>query len=271
MLWSITCSQIEYKMNKLKQKLAYKFPNLRNVLILLKLYCKHPQKLVLDLKILLRKKRGKKLGITFIKPNNYIYIFFDRFDDSSSIIDVGCGYEAELSVYLISRYGLRAFGVDPTIKHRKLLHNLEQQLQGKFKHIRFAVTSSEGEIIFHETEDNESGSVLMDHKNIISDRIKSYKVETTTISGLLNYLGLQTVDFLKLDLEGAEYDLLCDVSENDLNAFKQIYVEFHHHAIKRYSSKDTNMIVSSICKKGFNSFSLDDHNYLFYRNCFDGK
>lgn len=258
-------------MNKLKQKIAYKFPNLRNVLILLKLYCRRPQKLLLDLKAFLRKKKGKKLGITFIKPNNYLYVFFDIFDNFSTVIDVGCGYEAELSVYLISRYGLKAFGVDPTRKHRKLLHHLEQQLQGKFKHIRLAITSSEGEITFHETQDNKSGSILTDHKNIISDRIMSYKVKTTTISGLLNYLGLKTVDFLKLDLEGAEYDLLHDVSEDDLKAFRQIYIEFHHHSIKRYSSKDTNMIVSSICKKGFKSFSLDDHNYLFYRNIADNK
>lgn len=250
------------------RKFLSKYPKLNEKAVAIKLYTKFPQKIVTDFKILIRKPKAKKLGIVFLKPN---LIYLDRFDDSSVIIDVGCGYEADLSVYLISRYGLKAFGVDPTIKHRKLLHNLEQQLQGKFKHIRLAVTSLEGEIIFHETEDNESGSVLMDHKNIISDRIKSYKVKTTTISGLLNYLGLKTADFLKLDIEGAEYDLLCDVSENDLKAFKQIYVEFHHHAIKRYSSIDTNMIVSSICKKGFNSFSLDDHNYLFYRNCLDGK
>jgi hypothetical protein len=51
---------------------------------------------------------------------------------------------------------------------------------------------------------------------------------------------------------------------NDLKPFKQIFVEFHHNAIRKYSIKDTKAIAKSLCEKGFNYFTLDNVNYLFY-------
>ena len=73
------------------------------------------------------------------------------------------------------------------------------------------------------------------------------------------------IAFLKLDLEGAEYDLLRDVTTADLEGLKQIFVEFHHHCIEEYSTADTLEIVQLIHSTGMNYFTIDDHNYLFYQ------
>lgn len=83
------------------------------------------------------------------------------------------------------------------------MKKLEEMTSNKFKHINLAVASEEGEVMFYETLDYESGSLYKDHKNIVSDRVRSYTVKTTTISGLVKYLNLHTVDLIKLDLEGA--------------------------------------------------------------------
>ena len=205
--------------------------------------------------------RSKMAGVQFLKPN---YVYFDRFNEASVVIDVGCGHEAEFSRYLIEKYNLRAFGVDPTRKHAQFLKIIEESTKGKFRHLALAITGENGFITFNESEQNESGSILSGHTNIINDDIKTYEVESVNLHELVRRIGLTPIDFIKLDLEGAEYKLLEGISEKDLEPFKQIYVEFHHHCTN-YSIRDTKAIVNKIRGMGFKVFTLDRHNYLFYK------
>ena len=46
--------------------------------------------------------------------------------------------------------------------------------------------------------------------------------------------------------------------------FDQVFVEFHHHCIENRSAGETAEIVRSINQLGLTSFTLDDHNVLFY-------
>jgi FkbM family methyltransferase len=202
-----------------------------------------------------------RLGITFRPPN---YVYFDAFTESSVVADVGCGHEAELSRLLIKEHGLRAFGVDPTRKHAPYLRELEQTTAGRFTHLPFAVTCANGPLTFHESDENESGSVLRGHANILQDRTHDYEVESVDLTHLARRLGGGNVDLLKLDLEGAEYDLLAHVSGAALQPFSQLFVEFHHHCTD-HSVRETKALVARIARAGFKVFTLDAHNYLFYR------
>ncbi len=249
---------------KILRTLIRSFPRLRNFLVNGKLYLSHPVMWRPAIKRILRTSKAHKLGITIVKPQE-TYLYIDDFNPSSTIIDVGCGKDADLSVYLISRYGLKSYGVDPTLKHNKSLKDIENITHGKFKHVSLAVSSQAGDLAFYETLDHESGSFYKSHKNILTDRIRSYKVKAVTISGLLKHLGLQSADFIKLDIEGAEYELLNSMDLDDLKKFKQVYIEFHHHAFKQFTINDTKAIVRKICNIGFDVFSLEDYNYLFYK------
>jgi hypothetical protein len=91
----------------------------------------------------------------------------------------------------------------------------------------------------------------------------SYEVPAVGLNRLREHVGVDRVDFLKLDLEGAEYELLDTVSSEDLAPFAQIFVEFHHHAVAAITIRDTERVVARVCQMGFNAHSLDDHNYLF--------
>lgn len=200
-------------------------------------------------------------GISFFDPN---YVFLDRFEESSTVIDVGCGSEAEFSLFMIHKYGLNAYGVDPTRKHAPSLKKLEEQTGGKFQHLPLAVSVENGSIMFHESSDNESGSLLLEHINIQNDETRSYEVESVSPKELLSRLGLSRVEFIKLDLEGAEYELLQGLKKEDLEPFRQIFIEFHHHCTG-YTEKDTRKRVKQLAHMGFKVFSLDLHNYLFYK------
>ena len=181
------------------------------------------------------------------------------------VIDVGCSYKAEFSVAMIERYGARAIAVDPTLKHRSALAKLADRYPDRFQHVPFAISAHNSTTTFFESSTNESGSIMPDHVNAVRDELTRYEVTTVTPTALLKHLGLDSADILKLDIEGAEYELLRNIREDDLVSFPQIFIEFHHHAVERYSQADTRMLVNKVCGFGYRAYSFDDHNYLFAR------
>ncbi len=218
-----------------------------------------------NVKKFVRLQQFKRKGIEYCPPN---FIFSPekwKKDHVPVVIDVGCGYKAELSVMMIERYGAKVFAVDPTLKHRPALANLCDKYKSRFCHIPFAISTSDGTQTFFESKINESGSIMPDHVNIVNDETISYEVKVLTPLSLLAHVGIDSADMLKLDIEGAEYDLLENLSGNQLLPFGSIFIEFHHHAVSRYCEADTTRLVDKLCGFGLKAFSLDDHNYLFVR------
>lgn len=205
---------------------------------------------------------GKSKGILFVYPN---YIFRNTFTEDSTIIDAGCGYDADFSVYMIKKYDLKAIGIDPTKKHIESLKTVSNATQGKFTHKLIAISATNGSISFNESEDNVSGSILKEHKNIQRDKVKTYDVESINLKSLPAYLGLKTIEYIKLDLEGAEYAIFKDLKPEDIRDYKQIFIEFHHHYVPIFSQNDTTKAVAKLKSYGFKSYSVDNRNYLFYK------
>ena len=203
----------------------------------------------------------KILRIQYYPPN---YVYFDNFDRSSVIVDIGCGHEAELSKHLIEKHDLQAFGVDPTIKHAQSLRILEETTKFRFRYLALAVTKTNGVVAFNQSRQNESGSVLSEHTNVKHDDIETYNVESVNLRELVRRIGIVPIDLVKLDLEGAEYELLDEIGDEDLNPFKQIFIEFHHHCTN-HTAQETKQMVRTIRKKGFKVFTRDRHNFLFYK------
>lgn len=208
-------------------------------------------------RILLAKRRG----IKYLPPN---FIFFPTLNSSSIVIDVGCGFDADLSCSLIKRYKVNAIVVDPTRKHKSNLLDLAKKYGKKFKYLQLALSKNIGKTTFYESLNNESGACLPDHVNILNDNIRSYSVDSVNLDWLANKIG-KSIDLLKIDIEGAEYELLRNVKKASLIPFKQIFIEFHHHAIESYTYEDTLNVVTKFQNFGYHYFSIDNHNFLFFR------
>ena len=214
-----------------------------------------------ELKKASRLRRLEELGLKYVHPN---FLYHADLKKDGVAVDAGCSYEADFSQYMINEHHLKAYGVDPTRKHQPALKALEERYVDRFTHLPLAISAQNGTLTFHESAENESGSLLDDHVNVRQDQITSYKVESVTLRALSERVG-DEVEILKLDLEGAEYALLDEVSADDLTPFKQVFIEFHHHAIPEYNVSDTARLVKRIEGFGYQSYSLDDHNYIFYR------
>ena len=214
------------------------------------------------LHIFTKKLLAQSKGIQFFPPN---YIYLPRFDQHSTVIDAGCADDPELAIHLMSTFGVKVYAVDPTRKHAPTLQELEAANQGRFHHVAAAVASQSGNLKFFESQDNVSGSLLQAHANVQRDQVLSYEVKAMTIADLMREYDMESVDLMKLDLEGAEYSLLGDIDADQLSNVKQLFVEFHHHCLPQYSLDDTRRVAAHVETKGFEAFSLDGHNFLFYR------
>ena len=180
----------------------------------------------------MRQQDARRKGILYVPPN---FIYQPWLNSDSLVIDAGCSYEADFSLFMIERYGVKAYGVDPTRKHKPALETLEESHKDHFFYLPLAICAQNGSLIFHESRIHESGSIFNDHTNMLRDETISYEVEAVTPATLLERIGVEKIDLLKLDLEGAEFDLLAQVQKEDLLPFRQIFVEFHHHAIRHFS------------------------------------
>jgi len=211
----------------------------------------------------IRLKEAKKMGLNYL-ASNFIY-FPNNLKEGAVVIDAGCSYEADFSVYMIEKYSIRSFGIDPTRKHQIHLKNLENKYSNYSKHLPYAIGARAMKLNFFESNKNESGSILDRHVNILNDDHISYQVDVLNLDNICEKTGSFTIEILKLDLEGAEYELINKITPEVLSPFKQIFIEFHHHALEEFSQIDTNECVEKIKNMGYSVFSLDDHNFLFYK------
>ena len=112
--------------------------------------------------------------------------------------------------------------------------------------------------------DGVSGSLLESHKYVAGGR--SRPVITTDLAEVLAGAGRADCDVLKLDIEGAEYDVLPDLAGRGLLAkCRQLLVEFHHGATG-HAMAHTEAVVAAVLAAGFRLAHVEGRNYIFRRD-----
>jgi FkbM family methyltransferase len=95
--------------------------------------------------------------------------------------------------------------------------------------LNYAVTDTSESIVF--LSDNDQSSSLY------SDIKDTFPVRTITLKNLVG-LRPDTDMVLKMDIEGAEYDVLMNANKELMDKFKTIYIEIHGKMHPRYKGPD---------------------------------
>jgi FkbM family methyltransferase len=91
---------------------------------------------------------------------------------------------------------------------------------------RTALSNREGEIDFYCDQDK-AGSLIMSTNPARMSKQK----RVVKVTRLSNYID-RTVDFLKMDVEGAEMEIMEDLRREDkLKHIRQMAIEYHHHIV----------------------------------------
>jgi hypothetical protein len=89
--------------------------------------------------------------------------------------------------------------------------------------------------------------------SIKSDSQFSNYVPAVTIDSLFEENIIDRIDFLKIDCEGAEKQVLLGISDQNLSKVKKIALEFH---LSHLTESDSMEIVERLTAQGFRSFQL---------------
>ena len=165
---------------------------------------------------------------------------FDKFlDKNHSYIDIG-SYVGPTVLYA-SQLAKHCFAIEPDpIAFQELKNNIElnEHLKPHITLSNYCISNSIGLAkLFSHTEKLEygggSGSSLIDQKG----HGNFWEVQTTTIQQFIQSLSITDCNFIKIDIEGAEFDLIPSMSDYLKNHKPTLLIEIHLMRVKEPNKK----------------------------------
>ena len=175
-------------------------------------------------------KDYSKHGLT-IKPNDII-------------IDIG----AHIGIFSLyaSQFCTngKIFCYEPSSENFELLqYNISQNhIQNIFPK-NFAISGSNDTVTLYINPDKTANSIY-------DSTSKSIQVKSRTLQHIFDSNNLEICDYLKLDCEGAEYEIIASLPSEYFKKIKQIYIEYH------FSDSKSDMLDNMIKKLEQMSFSM---------------
>lgn len=186
------------------------------------------------------------------------------------LVDCGLGKDISFPVAFLDRFGGRVIGVDPN--PAALEYSLAHRPEGMEVRPEAFWTQAGCELTFHlprslaelpQGADGVSGSLLASHSYAGT---RTVAVRTTSLPEILAQAGREECDVLKMDIEGAEYDVLeAQCRSGEIRRARQLLVEYHHHCTDR-TLADTQQSIARIEASGFKLLHTEDRNCVFLRN-----
>jgi FkbM family methyltransferase len=179
----------------------------------------------------------------------------------SVVYSAGIGTDISFDLALIEHYGVRVLAFDPTPASIAWLE--AQRLPDRFTWQQVGLAAYDGRATFFPPDNPEYISHTMLPRAEAGDR--AIHVEVRRVTTLMQELGHQRRDVLKMDIEGAEYDVVADILGSGID-IGQLLIEFHH----RFSDvgiERTRQTVTALNAAGYRIFfaSASGEEYGFMR------
>jgi FkbM family methyltransferase len=168
----------------------------------------------------------------------------DSLGRESVVYSFGVGRDISFERAIIERYGLTVHAFDPT--PLALTWAKSQQLPANFHLHELGIASYDGMASFQPPIKLKFESFSMVRSFGLGPPIEAPVRRFRSLAGML---GHSKVDVLKMDIEGAEYDVLSDVLESGIPV-GQILVEFHHRW-KEVGAARTRAAMDSLQQAGY--------------------
>ena len=144
-------------------------------------------------------------------------------DRNSIVYSVGIGTDISFDLALIERYGVTVHAFDPTPGSIAWLER--QLLPAGFRWKQVGLAAYDGQATFFPPDNPEWISHTMLPR--AAGGARAIEVDVRRLSTLMLDLGHQRLEVLKMDIEGAEYDVIDDILASRVD-IRQWLIEFHH-------------------------------------------
>ncbi len=148
-------------------------------------------------------------------------------NSGSIVYSLGVGDDIDFDLSVIEKYGVKVHAFDPTPSSIDMLDGRDMPQQFEFH--PWAVTATDGSLTFYPRlkKDGTKSDVMytmIAEEETIDDAIEVFAYSLSTIT---DKLGHQKIDLMKMDIEGAEYEVLDGLLASPIRP-TQLLVEFHH-------------------------------------------
>ncbi len=145
----------------------------------------------------------------------------------SIVYSLGVGDEIEFDNSVIQKYGLSVFAFDPTPWAVQWVNS--QQISDRFHFYPFGISGSDGNTFLFPPSKENRRSYSVIQREPAAGKGQPVMVEMRKLSSVMKMLGHPpNISILKIDIEGAEYDVIDDMIANKIRPV-QLLLEFHHH------------------------------------------
>lgn len=172
----------------------------------------------------------------------------DDLHEKSVVYSFGVGTDISFDLELIRRFGVTVHAFDPTPRSVAWLR--QQSLPGKFVFHEVGLGALDGVAKFSAPENIAHVSFSMARSSLAPSVVATVR----RLSTIMSELGHSRIDLLKIDIEGAEYDVLADVLSSGIS-IGQLLVEFHHRWPEIDVSK-TQDAIHLLNEAGFSLFDV---------------
>lgn len=124
------------------------------------------------------------------------------------------------------RLGARVYGFDPTPRASVYVQSRDElrQARGSFVYTKEGLAVEKGTVRFTMPKNPSHVSL---RKGVFSKIGDTLELQVDTLDDFMKRNGHKSIDILKIDIEGAEYEVLEDLSRRKNFPFTQLLVEFH--------------------------------------------
>ena len=172
----------------------------------------------------------------------------------SLVYSLGVGDSIDLDIDLIHHYSLSVHAFDPTPYSEEWIANLE--LPSNFVFHPWAAAGKDGSLRLYRRRNRrgKTSKVMWTADSSAGDDGDFVDVPAYTIRTMMEKLGHDRIDLLKVDVEGAEYAIL-DGLGDVANLPTQLLVEFHHR-FPGIGKQRTAASIEALKKLGYRIFAI---------------
>ena len=191
--------------------------------------------------------RDGRLHVSWVgSPSGGVYVDLTRLKPGGVVYSFGIATEISFDREIIEKTGGQVWGYDPDPRCARWLRAPERWVPPGFHFTEAALGAASGRFEFHTTDiERMTGSLSHD-----VGHGEDIQVQCLTLSDIMKSNGHAVVDYLKMDIEGTEYEVLnAWLGGYETLPVRQMWVEFHPDGV-RWRERDSMRLVRRLAEIG---------------------